>query len=134
MDLRSLQLENECHLKATRSGGKGGQHVNKVSTRIELAFDIPNSDLLDDAQKAILLEKLSGKTSSEGILRLTEDSDRSQHANREKIIGKFYDLLGKALRPVKKRKKTKVPKAVKAKRLESKKRKSEKKSLRRERF
>ena len=134
MDLHSLQLETECLLKATRSGGKGGQHVNKVSTRIELAFDIPNSALLDDAQKAILLEKLAGKISSEGVLRLTEDSDRSQHANREKIIDKFYTLLEKALRPVKKRKKTKVPKAVKTKRLESKKRKSEKKSLRRERF
>lgn len=123
-------LSGECILKATRSGGKGGQHVNKVSTRIELTFDIPASRLLTDEQKLILQEKLATRLSSTGELRITEDSARSQHENREKVFKKLYALLEKALTPVKKRKKTRVPAGVKAKRLESKKKKSEKKQLR----
>lgn len=123
-------LSGECILKATRSGGKGGQHVNKVSTRIELTFDIPASRLLTDEQKLVLQEKLATRLSSTGELRITEDSARSQHENREKVFKKLYALLGKALTPVKKRKKTRVPPGVKAKRLESKKKKSEKKQLR----
>ena len=131
MDLRGLHLENECELKAVRSGGKGGQHVNKVSSRVELTFSIPGSLLLDDAQKNILLVKLESKLSTEGVLRITEDSDRSQHVNRERIIEKFFYLLEKALAPVKKRKKTKVSKAAKAKRLDKKRKHSDKKKLRR---
>lgn len=123
-------LSGECVLKATRSGGKGGQHVNKVSTRIELTFDIPASRLLTEEQKLILQEKLATRLSSTGELRITEDSARSQHENREKVFKKLYALLEKALTPVKKRKKTRVPAGVKAKRLESKKKKSEKKQLR----
>lgn len=134
MILPVLNLESECVLKAVRSGGKGGQHVNKVSSRIELSFDIPNSKLLSDEQKNILLEKLATRLSDEGVLRLTEDGDRSQHVNREKIFIKLYSLIEKALRPVKKRKKTKIPKAVKEKRLQHKKRKSDIKKSRRERF
>ncbi|HTL81062.1 MAG TPA: alternative ribosome rescue aminoacyl-tRNA hydrolase ArfB [Bacteroidia bacterium] len=131
MSLRHLQLEKECELKAVRSGGAGGQHVNKVSSRMELTFSIPNSLLLDDAQKNILQEKLASRLTTDGVLRVTEDSDRSQHVNREKIIEKFYLLLEKALAPVKKRKKTKVSKAAKAKRLEKKRKHSEKKQNRR---
>ena len=127
-------LSGECILKATRSGGKGGQHVNKVSSRIELTFDIPASRLLTDEQKLILQEKLATRLSSTGELRITEDSARSQHENREKVFKKFYSLLEKALTPVKKRKKTKIPAGVKAKRLESKKKKSEKKLLRKKDF
>ena len=132
MSLHDLHLETECSLKATRSGGAGGQHVNKVSSKIELTFDIPNSKSLSDEQKNILLEKLDSRLSTEGVLRITEDGDRSQHENREKAISKFYTVLENALKPVKKRKKTRVPKAVKQKRLLGKKKKSEKKKLRRE--
>ena len=74
MSLLNLNLTTECSLKATRSGGAGGQHVNKVSSKIELTFDIPNSKLLSDEQKNILLEKLSSKLSTEGVLRITEES------------------------------------------------------------
>jgi ribosome-associated protein len=134
MSLENLRLETECTLKATRSGGAGGQHVNKVSSRIELSFDIPGSKLLSDEQKIILQEKLASRLSSEGILRVTEDSDRSQHENREKVVKKFYALLKKALAPVKKRRKTRIPKSVKEKRLQSKKKKGETKKLRGEKF
>jgi ribosome-associated protein len=134
MSLENLRLETECTLKATRSGGAGGQHVNKVSSRIELSFDIPGSKLLSDEQKIILQEKLASRLSSEGILRVTEDSDRSQHENREKVVKKFYALLKKALAPVKKRRKTRIPKSVKEKRLQSKKKKGETKKLRGDKF
>ena len=133
MTPEELQLEKECSLKAIRSGGAGGQHVNKVSSKIELTFDIPNSKLLSDEQKNILLEKLSPRLTTDGVLKITEESSRSQHENREKIIVKFYSLLEKALQPVKKRKKTKISKATKEKRLQTKKFKSEKKKLRRTR-
>lgn len=134
MSLQDLKLHKESSIKATRSGGAGGQHVNKVSSKIELTFDIPGSKLLSDEQKNILLAKLETKLSDEGILRITEDSDRSQHENKEKAIAKFYLLLENALKPVKKRKKTKVSKAAKEKRLEGKKKASEKKKLRRKDF
>lgn len=134
MSLQDLQLHKESSIKATRSGGAGGQHVNKVSSKIELTFDIPGSKLLGDEQKNILLAKLASKLTAEGILRVTEDSDRSQHENKEKAIAKFYTVLENALKPVKKRKKTKISKATKAKRLEGKKKASEKKKLRRKDF
>jgi ribosome-associated protein len=131
MSLRELNLISEAKIKATRSGGAGGQHVNKVSSRIELTFDIPGSYSLSDEQKNILLEKLASKLTNEGVLRITEDSARSQHENKEKAIEKFYTILENALKPVKKRKKTKVSKATKEKRLQKKKKDSEKKKLRR---
>ncbi|MBI3510067.1 MAG: aminoacyl-tRNA hydrolase [Bacteroidetes bacterium] len=134
MNIRELNLVCEATMKATRSGGAGGQHVNKVSSRMELYFDVRNSKLLSEEQKNILLEKLASRLTEEGILRLTEDGSRSQFENKENLIGKFYSLLENALKPVKKRKKTKLPKSVKEKRLQSKKKKSEKKKLRRNKF
>lgn len=131
MTLRERNLLSECSFRATRSGGKGGQHVNKVSSRIELMFDLPASQLLSDEEKLRLQEKLASKLTTEGVLRLTEDSDRSQHENKERIGKKFYRLLEAALKPEKKRLKTKVPKAVKEKRLANKTKRSEVKALRR---
>ena len=130
MNLRPLLLHHECEFKSTRSGGKGGQHVNKVSSRVELYFNIAASNLLSEEQKNILLEKLAPRLSDEGILRLTEDSSRSQYDNRKRIIEKFYALLENALKPVKKRVETKIPKMLKEKRLQKKKKHSEKKRLR----
>lgn len=127
-------LENECSLKAVRSGGKGGQHVNKVSSKIELSFDIPASELLTEEQKTILLSKLASRLTVDGVLRITEEGDRSQHVNRENVFVKLYAILEKALKPVKKRKKTKIPKSVKENRLKKKKLKGETKKLRREKF
>ncbi|MEO5645047.1 MAG: alternative ribosome rescue aminoacyl-tRNA hydrolase ArfB [Bacteroidia bacterium] len=132
MSLQEQNLHKESSIKAVRSGGAGGQHVNKVSSKIEMTFDIPNSKILSDEQKNSLLAKLDSKLSTEGILRITEDSDRSQHENKEKAIAKFYLLLEKALKPVKKRKKTRVSKAAKEKRLQGKKKESDKKKIRRD--
>jgi ribosome-associated protein len=129
----SLSLENllkEVSFKAVRSGGKGGQNVNKVSTKVELSFDLNNSNFLSDEQKEIILEKLSSKISAEGILRLTADSERSQFSNKEIVSEKFLVLIQKALTPKKKRVASKPSKSSKEERLKLKKEKSEKKELR----
>lgn len=134
MNWRSLPFEREFVFKTSRSGGKGGQNVNKVSTRVELSFDIAASALLDDAQKLVLSEKLSNRINKEGQLKIIEQSERSQLSNKEKTIEKFFVLLEKAFTVKKKRVATKPSKAVKEKRLQEKKAKSEKKSLRRENY
>lgn len=118
-------LYTEFQFKTSRSGGKGGQHVNKTESKVELIFHVNNSELLTDDQKTILLERWTNKMDSEGYFHLTEEGDRSQIKNKEELIRKFYALLKSALRPVKKRKTTKVPKAVKAKRREDKSRRSD---------
>ncbi|MCD4790284.1 MAG: aminoacyl-tRNA hydrolase [Bacteroidales bacterium] len=105
---------------SSRSSGPGGQHVNKVSTKVELRFHIPNSGLLNDEEKDILLIKLKNKINSEGELIIVSQDERSQLKNKEKVIEKFYELLQKALIPPKKRKPTKPTQASKEKRLEKK--------------
>jgi ribosome-associated protein len=107
----------EVTFKTSRSGGKGGQNVNKVSTKVELIFNIGNSLLFSAAEKMLLLEKLDGKIDSEGNLHVVSQKDRSQLANKEDAIEKALLLLDKALKVQKKRKPTKVPKSVIEKRL-----------------
>ena len=119
---------SDYQVKAVRSGGAGGQHVNKVSSRVELYFDIANSISLNEEQKDTLLIKLKSKLTEDGILRLTEDSSRSQHANREGVVKKLHAVIEQALKKPKKRVPTKVSAAAKRKRLDTKKKKSEKKS------
>jgi ribosome-associated protein len=125
---------HEYQMKAVRSGGAGGQHVNKVSSRVELYFDISASQVLTDEQKSTLLTKLRSKLTEDGVLRITEDTSRSQHANREAVVKKLHALIEHALKKPKKRVATKVSKAAKKKRLDSKKKASEKKALRRKNF
>ncbi len=124
-------LSSEITVKTSRSGGKGGQHVNKVSTKVELAFDLTNTQLLSEEQKALLLVRLSGKLTKEGVLLIVSQSERTQLGNKRVAMSKLVELLEKNLIVEKKRKPTKVPKSVIEKRLIAKKRRGEIKKFRR---
>ena len=118
---------HELTFKAIRSSGSGGQHVNKVSSKVELTFNLSESLLFDDDQKERLLSKLQHRLTKEGVLILQCGESRSQHKNKEIIIKRFLVLIKDALKVPKKRKLTKVPKSVIKKRLKSKRKQSEKK-------
>jgi ribosome-associated protein len=121
----------ELHYSASRSSGPGGQHVNKVSTKMELRFHVASSSLLSDDEKNLIAEKLAGRINAAGELVLVSQSERSQLQNKEKVTEKFFTLLARALTPRKKRKPTKPSKASKEERLEVKRQQSEKKERRR---
>ncbi len=123
-------LITEITFKTSRSGGSGGQNVNKVSTKVELNFDVTNSQFLGEFQKEIILSKLSTKITSEGILQIVSQVERSQLGNKKIVISKFKDWIETSFKVQKKRKETKVPFAEKEKRLLTKKRKAEIKKMR----
>ncbi|WP_367327879.1 alternative ribosome rescue aminoacyl-tRNA hydrolase ArfB [Lentimicrobium sp.] len=124
------ELEQELEFKTSRSSGKGGQHVNKTETRVEIHFSIPDSFLLNDMQKSVLLEKLGHRLSVDGVLRMYSQKSRSQQANRDDVVRRFYELISKSLKSVKKRIKTLPGKSQKEARLADKKASSRKKELR----
>ena len=132
MDFRERNFQDEFVFQASRSSGPGGQNVNKVSSKVELRFNIASSALLTDDEKIIIGDKLFNKINKSGELVLIAQTDRSQLKNKEKVIEKFYLLLEKALIPQKKRFKTKPTKASIEKRLVSKKVKSLIKSARKD--
>ena len=121
---------SELKYKAIRSSGAGGQHVNKVSSKIELSFDVSSSNGLTEDEKRLLLNKLSSKLTKEYVLILQCDESRSQHRNKDIGVKRLLDLLKTNLVVPKTRKATKVPKAVVKKRQEDKKRQSLKKANR----
>ena len=129
--IRERGLDRECTYTAVRSSGPGGQNVNKVATKVELAFHVANSQLLTDEEKQALAEKLASKINDDGYLKISDSESRSQATNRENVLEKFYHTIEKALIKPKKRKPTKIPKAVKEKIKVNKIKSSEKKANRR---
>lgn len=116
--------KDEISFTFSRSGGPGGQNVNKLNTRVTLLFDVARSPSLSTAQRTKILDKLATRISREGILRIVSRRHRTQRANREAATGRFAELLRDALIRRRPRKKTKVPVSVRKKRLENKKRRS----------
>jgi ribosome-associated protein len=121
---------SEVSYRATRAGGPGGQHVNTSSTRIELWWNARESRAPTEVQRALISERLGHRLDQEGWLRLVEAGSRSQLRNREAVTERFQTLLEQAVRPRKARKATRVSKAAKARRLESKRQRGEIKQLR----
>lgn len=125
-----LDFNKELSFRTSRSSGKGGQHVNKVETRVELLFDVLNSEVLSETQKNLVLRNLKSRINNDGILIFANETERSQKRNKSVVVKRFYQMMEQALIPDKKRKFTRTPKAVQRKRLVNKKQRGEKKALR----
>jgi ribosome-associated protein len=128
--METEKIINELTYKAVRSSGAGGQNVNKVSSKVVLSFDLQNSKALSEEEKELILNKLASRLTSENILILNCDEDRSQLKNKAIITKRFLELLKNALIVPKIRKVTKIPKSVIRKRIKDKKNISEVKNNR----
>lgn len=125
------KIISELGFKAVRSSGAGGQNVNKVSSKVILSFDLNASQALSQDEKILLKDNLSARLTTENILILNCDEDRSQLKNKEIVIKRFLELIKKGLYVPKVRKATKVPKSVIKKRIKDKKNVSDLKQSRR---
>ena len=134
MNFSKTELQKEITYKTSRSGGKGGQNVNKVSSKVELLFDVNSSLLFTDEEKQLLNEKLQLRFNKDGLVQVICDEERSQYLNKEKAVERLIVLLGKALIKPKVRKPTKVSKQAKAARLNNKRIHAEKKDSRKKDF
>jgi ribosome-associated protein len=129
-EFKKEKLLTEVKVAASRSGGPGGQNVNKVNTKIELRFPVDLSEVLTDGEKQLIFAKLKNRINSEGELLVTSSSERSQWKNRAKAEKKFFALIEKALTIQKRRKKTQPTISSKLKRKENKIMLGQKKALR----
>lgn len=125
------KIISELSFKAVRSSGPGGQNVNKVSSKVVLTFDLKNSKALTEEEKLLLETKLSARLTTDLVLILNCDEDRSQLKNKEIVTKRFLDILKNGLIVPKERKATKIPKSVIRKRIKDKKNISEIKKTRR---
>lgn len=129
--MESEKIISELSFKAVRSSGAGGQNVNKVSSKVVLSFDLNASQSLSEEEKALLQMNLAARLTSENILILNCDEDRSQLKNKEIVVKRFLEIIKKGLFVPKIRKATKIPKSVIKKRIKDKKNVSEIKQSRR---
>lgn len=131
MKISKQDLVKEVKFKTSRSGGKGGQNVNKVSSKVELNWDVNTSNLITDEQKKLISLKLANRLNSEGLVQVITEEERSQLLNKERSLDKLILLIVKALHVPKLRKASKPKKSAIAKRLKSKQLQSLKKINRR---
>jgi len=134
MNFSKTDLQKELSYKTSRSGGKGGQNVNKVSSKVELLFSINDSVLFTDEEKVLLTEKLQNRFNKDGYVQIICDEERSQYLNKEIAVERLIVLLSHALIKPKVRKKVKVSKAAKLARLGDKKAQAGKKENRKKNF
>ena len=123
-------IYKELLFKAVRSSGAGGQHVNKVSSKVELSFNIGSSEGLSEKEKQLLLKNLSNRINKEGILKIYSSESRSQHTNKNKVVKRLFKMIEKGLIVSKMRKPIKMSSAQKIKRLDNKTKQAIKKLLR----
>lgn len=126
-----ITIPSDCFdVSHSRSSGPGGQHVNKLNTRVSIFLDVRKCPCFSDAQKRTLLTVLKNRMDKQGVLQVSSQQYRSQTANRDVALRRMAELVAAALKPKRRRKKTRIPKKTIEKRLDDKKARSKTKQLR----